>query len=261
MPLPLSTLDVSGVIGVFTDIDDTLTRDGRMPASALAAIERLVACGVAVVPVTGRSAGWAHMAMHLWPVDAVIAESGGLYLDRDPAHRLRWTFHADPARVRAGRQALERVVERLLADQPALAAASDNAFRLVDVAIDYCEAVTRAPEEVVQAAIDTLRGAGFHARASTVHINAWEGDFDKAPMALRYLGERRSGAAADPCRWVFIGDAPNDESMFSAFLRSVGVANIARFLPTMRSRPACVTVAPFADGFVELAERLISARR
>ena len=47
----------AGIRGVFTDIDDTITTEGRLPAAAYAALERLSDAGLAVVPITGRPAG------------------------------------------------------------------------------------------------------------------------------------------------------------------------------------------------------------
>ncbi len=46
------------IVCVLTDIDDTLTTDGQLPAASYAALERLRGAGLAVVPVTGRPAGW-----------------------------------------------------------------------------------------------------------------------------------------------------------------------------------------------------------
>lgn len=46
---------------VFTDIDDTLTDDGRLPAGAFAALEALHKAGIHVAPITGRPAGWCDM--------------------------------------------------------------------------------------------------------------------------------------------------------------------------------------------------------
>ena len=42
---------------VLTDVDDTLTWEGRLPSVTLAAMERLAAAGIALVPVTGACAG------------------------------------------------------------------------------------------------------------------------------------------------------------------------------------------------------------
>ena len=42
---------------VLTDIDDTLTEHGRLPAKAYFALERLKLAGFIVAPITGRP-GW-----------------------------------------------------------------------------------------------------------------------------------------------------------------------------------------------------------
>jgi len=258
----LAEMDAAGVTGVFTDIDDTLTTGGRLPADAYAALEALDRDGLAIVPVTGRSAGWAHMAMHLWPVRAVVAESGGVCIYRDAEGRLRWMFHAPADQVQRERERLAAVAEDVLRAVPGLAPASDNPFRLVDLALDYCEEVERVPEPRVAEAIRMFRDAGFSARASTVHVNAWSGDFDKAPMAMRYLREVAGARLPEDLRrWVFVGDAPNDVSMFEAFPLSVGVANILRFADRLPVPPAYVTAAESSAGFVELARHLLAARR
>ena len=59
---------------VLTDIDDTLTDDGRLSARAYGALERLQQAGLIVVPVTGRPAGWCDMIARFWPVDAVVGQ-------------------------------------------------------------------------------------------------------------------------------------------------------------------------------------------
>ena len=259
---PLSQLDASQVLGVLTDIDDTLTTHGALTGAAYCALARLKQAGFAIVPVTGRSAGWAHMIIRTWPVDAVIAESGGLYLYRDPARaHLLHRYYDDEARVRADRLRLAQCADRVLAAVPGLRPASDNAYRLVDLALDYCEEVPRVADPDVRRAIDLFVASGFSARASSVHINAWAGQFDKGPTALRCLAEVFAGSPlASPARWLCVGDAPNDESMFEAFALSVGVANIAASLDRLAHPPAFVTQAECGAGFVELADHLIRSR-
>lgn len=262
-PRPLATFDARGIEGVFTDIDDTLTRDGKLGAPAYAALCELRAAGIRVVPVTGRSAGWAHMIVKSWPVDAVVAESGGLYLHIDRERRVVQRFHKDPNDVAADRARLEACARRALAAVPGLAPASDNAFRLVDLALDYCEEVPRVGDANVERALALFRGEGFQARASSVHVNAWVGEFDKAPMSLRLLRELYGNdptGTGNPARWVFVGDAPNDASMFAAFEHTVGVANIVPLLDRLAQPPAYLTSSAFGDGFVELARHLIAAR-
>ncbi|MGE0312185.1 MAG: HAD family hydrolase [Lautropia sp.] len=259
---PLETFDAGAITGLFTDIDDTLTRGGKLPATVYTMLERLAAAGIAIVPVTGRSAGWAHLILHHWPVHAVVAESGGILIHRDARGRPCWLWHDTPERVAADRARIETLAAQVLRETPTLAPANDNAFRLVDVAIDHCETLASpAPPADIARAIARFEAAGFRARASSVHINVWHGDFDKAPMALRYLAEIRGetdAAAAD--RWAFVGDAPNDESMFAAFGHSVAVANLLPHRDALAALPAYVTRASHGEGFVELAAHLLAAR-
>ena len=65
-------------VAVLTDIDDTLTDGGRLPALAYRALERLREAGLIVIPVTGRPAGWCDLIARQWPVDAVVGENGAL---------------------------------------------------------------------------------------------------------------------------------------------------------------------------------------
>lgn len=60
--------------------------------------------------------------------------------------------------------------------------------------------------------------------------------------------------------FVFIGDSPNDEPLFSFFKKSVGVANVQDFASFLKTGPAYVTKERCGKGFVELAERILSAR-
>ena len=259
---PLESFDARAITGVLTDIDDTLTQDGRLPAAVYTMLERLAQAGLAIVPVTGRSAGWAHLILHHWPVEAVVAESGGITLYRDSAHRPQRLWHDDPVRISDDRARIAKAAAAVLHEIPELVLANDNDFRLVDFAIDHSEtlAVPATPERIARA-IAILKAAGLQARASSVHITVWRGDFDKAPTTLRYLAEiRGESIEVSRARWVFIGDAPNDESMFAAFPNSVAVANLLPQREHLTSLPAFVTRASHGDGFIELGQRLLLAR-
>jgi hypothetical protein len=70
----------SALIGVFTDIDDTLTTDGAITADALQALGDLKAAGFAIVAITGRPVGWSLPFVNTWPVDAIVAENGAVAL-------------------------------------------------------------------------------------------------------------------------------------------------------------------------------------
>ena len=66
------------VLGVFTDIDDTLTTEGAITADALQALQRLKQAGMPVVAITGRPVGWSVPFASTWPVDAIVAENGAV---------------------------------------------------------------------------------------------------------------------------------------------------------------------------------------
>ena len=87
-PQPLASMPDRmrrGIRGVLTDIDDTLTTDGKLTAEAYAALQRLHAAGKIVIPVTGRPAGWCDHIARMWPVDAVVGENGAFYMRYDIA--------------------------------------------------------------------------------------------------------------------------------------------------------------------------------
>ena len=68
---------------ILADIDDTLTTDGRLPAVAFAAIERLQQANKGVIPITGRPAGWCDHIARMWPVNGVVGENGAFYFRYD----------------------------------------------------------------------------------------------------------------------------------------------------------------------------------
>ena len=259
---PLSQLKVTGIVGVFTDVDDTLTEHGLLAPSTFAALHRLKQAGFLVVPVTGRSSGWGHMMMSNWPVHAVVAESGGTIFYRDQFQRIQMKLYSDDAEVLAShhreRARLMQLCESLIAAEPGFKFALDNAFRIADVAIDYNESVDRVSDVIVQGAIDQIHAAGFQAKASSIHINAWFGHFDKAPTALKVL-QQLPAELSNPDQWVFIGDAPNDASMFAAFANSIAVANIKPHLnsPALTASPQFICQQSFGAGFEELAQHLL----
>ena len=67
---------------VFTDIDDTITTDGLLPASTFEAIWKLHDLGIKIIPVTGRPAGWCDHIARMWPVAGVVGENGAIILSR-----------------------------------------------------------------------------------------------------------------------------------------------------------------------------------
>ncbi len=249
-----------GVRYVLTDIDDTLTVDGRLPSAALAAMERLEAAGRAVIPVTGRPAGWCDHIARMWPVAAVVGENGAFYFRyHRAARRMERRWAKSDAERRADRLRLEEIRQRVLAAVPGCAVAADQAYREADLAIDFCEDVPPLPPAAVERIVRIFEEAGAHAKVSSIHVNGWFGDYDKLGMTRVLFEEVFSRRLEEALpETLFIGDSPNDQPMFARFPHSVGVANVRRFLAQLEHPPAWVTQRPGAWGFCEMVEVLLS---
>ena len=87
---------------MLTDIDDTLTLHGRLPAEAFDALWRLKRAGIKVVPITGRPAGWCDLIARQWPVDGVVGENGAFYFRYDEQAKKMIRVYAQTAEERAG---------------------------------------------------------------------------------------------------------------------------------------------------------------
>jgi len=247
---------------LFTDIDDTLTRDGMLPAGSYAALWDLHEAGIRVVPVTGRPAGWCDHIARMWPVDGVVGENGAFYYryDRDRRAMTRSTT-LPPAELAAGRQRLAAIAARVLREVPGTAIAADQPFRVSDFAIDFREDVPPLPPSSVDAISRILASEGVTHKVSSIHVNFWIGAFDKLSCARRFLDEHAGMPFGEAvARAVFVGDSPNDEPLFAGFPHTIAVANIGKFLDRLAHLPEYVTTAEAADGFVE-AVNIILMRR
>ncbi|MFO7528995.1 MAG: HAD-IIB family hydrolase [Marinobacter sp.] len=244
---------------LFTDVDDTLTTDGQLLPETYLALCRLAAAGIRVIPVTGGCAGWCDQIIRTWPVTAVIGEGGAFYAERSAPQTVCWHYWNDAASHKRDQQTILAAIAELKLDfEPKLA--SDQAFRYVDVAVDYNQQQSLTSEQVA-ALHDALVDLGFSVRQSSIHLNVWLGDFDKSTMAVR-VGRELLGLDLPELqqRAVFIGDAPNDESMFRRFPLSIGVANIHKHLSAMSHRPAAIVSQRSGMGFAEMAENWLRQR-
>lgn len=250
----------SAVRVVLTDIDDTLTLDGRLPAVAYDALERLRGAGKIVVPVTGRPAGWCDLIARLWPVDAVVGENGAFYFRCQADGQMLRTYSESLQHEADLQGRLTRLGEEILRKVPAARIATDQRYRESDLAIDFAESVRRLSEAEIDRIVDCFTAAGANARVSSIHVNGWYGNHDKLSMTCRLLQEVFGLDAVDANEQiVFVGDSPNDESMFAFFRHAVAVANFAPFAHRVRHKPHWLTTGEGGVGFAELADALLTA--
>jgi HAD superfamily hydrolase (TIGR01484 family) len=238
-----------------TDMDDTLTLDGRLLARTYRALERLEASGVRVVPITAAPAGWCDQMVRMWPVTAVIGENGGFCFTRK-GHEIVRRFWSDAAELRERTTRLEALGENLVAAHPAARLADDQPFRLTSLAL------ARPDDRAAAAAIlADIEAAGAQATLNSIWILAWLGDYDKRTAARRFLPEATGhDLDRDLARIVFVGDSANDAPMFAHVPNSVGVSTVTRHLADIPVAPAWITDGPGGEGFVEVADAIVAAR-
>ena len=138
--------------------------------------------------------------------------------------------------------------------------ATDSPGRETDIAIDHSE-FTHLPQQGIDEAVRIMRAAGMNATVSSIHINGWFGAHNKlegARWIVRELWGRDLDAEMD--RWVYVGDSTNDQLMFQHFAHSVGVANVARFVPQLQHLPRHVTQGERGAGFAELVQAILANR-
>ena len=248
---------------VLTDIDDTVATEGRLTAAAYEALEQLSAAGITVIPITGRPAGWCDHIARMWPVFAVVGENGAFYMRYDRSARKMVTHQwATQVHLEANRKKLDHLASEILQTVPGSALASDQSYRLADLAIDFCEDVEPLPDAAVQQIVSLFKRAGAQAKVSSIHVNGWFGDYDKLSMTKTLFAREFSlQLQGDNTQVLFIGDSPNDEPMFEFFSYSVGVANIQKQLHRLTHRPKFVTPSEGGAGFVEMARQLLVARK
>ena len=244
---------------ILSDIDDTLTTNGQLPAASLAAMEALSEAGFILIPVTGRPAGWCDHIARMWPVHAVVGENGAFYFSYDRARRKMRTIYAKTDQQRSqDRRRLDQLRGHILKSVPGAGVASDQAYRVADLAIDFCEDVVPLPVDQIERIVALFKQAGATAKVSSIHVNGWFGDYNKLGMTQRCVQELfKVNLIEQNHSAIFIGDSPNDAPMFAFFKHSVGVANVHDF--ALATPPQWVTRKKSAAGFIEFADFLLQA--
>jgi hydroxymethylpyrimidine pyrophosphatase-like HAD family hydrolase len=286
------------IIGVFTDIDDTLTTQGAITPDALAALADLKAAGLQVIAITGRPVGWSEPFARSWPVDVIVAENGAVALVQQRAQSphpcplpegegarqsaslyslspweragvrvtptnhgiLQKIYQQDSATRAANYTRMQLVAQRVLREVPGTTLAQDSPGRETDMAIDHSEFTHLPPDKIAQV-VQLMQSEGMHATVSSIHINGWFGAHNKLEGA-RWIARELLGRELDAeiARWVYVGDSTNDQLMFEHFPQSIGVANIRRFEAELTHNPRYITQDERGAGFAEVARALLAVR-
>jgi len=245
---------------VLTDIDDTLTNHGRLPATAFDAMDKLQQNNIAVIPITGRPAGWCDHFARMWPIDAVVGENGAFYFKYDDKTKkmIRRYFKTDKERL-VDQEKLETLGKQILKLVPGCKISADQAYREADLAIDFCEDVPPLADEDVEKIVSCFTEIGAVAKISSIHVNGWFGNYDKLTMS-KLLFSEIFNTDLDKIKEqvIYTGDSPNDAPMFEYFPNSTGVANVLAFQDSIPCKPVWITKKEGGYGFAEMVSLLLN---
>jgi HAD superfamily hydrolase (TIGR01484 family) len=257
MHLPKSVFNLLpvGLVGnislVATDMDGTLTCQGKFTPALLQAFQELAAAGIKVIIVTGRSAGWVSGLATYLPVAGAIAENGGLFYPSGDDNPVALTPIVN---LDVHRQQLAGVFAQLQAKFPRIQESRDNRFRITDWTFDVADLSTDELKNLDE--LSQTMGWGFTYSNVQCHIKPL--GQDKALGLLRVLKDYFP--EVKPQKVVTVGDSPNDESLFNSdfFPVSVGVANVLEYVTRLHHKPAYVTTAAEGEGFCELVRKILN---
>jgi hypothetical protein len=244
---------------ILTDIDDTLTTEGRLKSNAYTALENLSNSGFIVIPVTGRCAGWCDHIARMWPVNGVVGENGAFFFSYNhQSKKMQQTYCQTPKERKENHLALHEIKKTILKNVSGSALASDQDYRHTDLAIDFAEDVATLSSNKIKEIVTIAENAGAIAKVSSIHVNCWIGSHNKLSTSLTTL-EQVFGVSNSNIQneVLFIGDSPNDSMMFDYFNKSVGVANVMDFIKELDKPPKYITLNHSGEGFVELADSLL----
>jgi hydroxymethylpyrimidine pyrophosphatase-like HAD family hydrolase len=154
---------------------------------------------------------------------------------------------------------LNQIKNTILESVPGTAEASDQQYRITDLAIDFAEDVPKLPQDKIDEIVQIAEQKGAVAKISSIHVNCWIGSHNKLSTSLKILKERFGLNDAEiQNTTIFIGDSPNDSTMFGFFKNSVGVANVVDLINSIENPPKYITQNYSGNGFIELADLIIN---
>ena len=145
-------------------------------------MERLQRAGLAVVPITGRPAGWCDHIARMWPVYARRRRERRFLFPLRPTARARCSAATSTTtrRARATASGSQRSPSEILRRSPARRSPPTSATARPisrSTSARTCRALPRAAVERIAA---LMRARGLTAKVSSIHVNGWFGDLRQA---------------------------------------------------------------------------------
>ena len=232
---------------IATDIDGTLTQNGKFTSDLFQALFALKQAKIPVILITGRSAGWVQALKNYLPVTGAIAENGGLYY---PLESDQPQFLISLNSLSQHRQNLATAFQILQVQYPHLQASTDNPFRFTDWTFD----IQNISLSEIQQLTELCAELGWGFTYSTVQGHIKPKNQDKATGLLKVIQQYWSDLT--PEQILTIGDSPNDQTLFNSelFPQSIGVANLLEYRDQLTHKPRYITAGLEVEGFFQIAK-------
>lgn len=245
---------------VFSDVDDTITLNGKLITQSLDALWRLNKSGIKTICVTGGSAGWADIYLRHWPIEAVVTESGALGFYRENDKYKKWVNPCIDVKNYEKRK--NNLIKKVFNQVPEARLSSDQFTRIFDIAFDHGSESPKLNREIVNKIIKVCNSEGFSTSVSSIHINAWFGDYDKKNGTLEFIKEIY-GLDLEKIKncSIYCGDATNDQVMFDSIPLSFAPANIYKYENDLKIKPKFVANSEGGLGFSEIVDEILKKNK
>ena len=230
---------------IISDVDDTITTNGKLHPVALEAMYKAVENGLKIILVTGGSAGWADVYIRQWPINYVITESGALLLYKDENGV---AYKKNPKIIDSHiekKNILERKYQEYLS--------SDQYSRLYDVAVD----LTKVNEDKLKEIEEDAGSLGAYIAKSSIHMNIWFSPYDKKEALLEFSPDLGLNDEIIQNNSIYIGDGLNDQVLFNYFKHSAGVKSVEENILKFSYLPKYCSQFHGGQGFNEIVTAVL----
>ena len=212
----LSALKDENISLIISDVDDTVTSNGKLLPQALEAMYEASQKGYRIILLSGGSAGWCEVYLRQWPIFMVIAESGAVMIYKDENDQI--CYQQNPVITKEDLEKRDKLL-RMIGEERL---SSDQYARLYDIAVDLKKVSDKELSDIEQMA--SLMGANY--AKSSIHLNIWFGSYSKSKGIITFMDLCGIDKETLKKESMYLGDALNDEEMFNLIPLSVGMKSV-----------------------------------
>ena len=242
----LSALKDENISLIISDVDDTVTANGKLLPQALEAMYEASNKGYRIILLSGGSAGWCEVYLRQWPIFMVIAESGAVMIYKDENDQI--CYQQNPVITKENLLSRDKML-RMIGEERL---SSDQYARLYDIAVDLSKVNEKELEDIKSMA--SLMGAKY--AQSSIHLNIWFGDYSKSKGLLAFMNLCGISEETIKKESIYLGDALNDEEMFALIPNSIGMKSVLDKKEQFKTLPKFICDGYGGDGFAQALEEL-----